>query len=277
MIRLAVRVRRAEAELVLAELLELAPSGVEEVDLGDVVEYAVYGPPGELPALPDLRAAAGESLVEVGTTEIADDWSQRWRSFHKPLVLPGAITVRPPWAPPGSTPVDLVIDPGQAFGTGAHATTRMCLALMLELVPRGPFVDLGCGSGVLALAAAKLGWDPVIAIDNDPAGVAATAANAEVNGVTLDVRRLDLRTDPLPAAPTAAANLLGPLLRMWAQRMRADAAPGVPVEVPERVIASGLLVLEADGIAQDFVPTGLKKTMTRADGEWAALVLERSP
>jgi len=272
MLRLAVRVRRAEAELVLAELLELAPGGVEEVDRGEVVEYAVYGPPGELPTLPDLRAAAGESLVEVSTTEIADDWNERWRSFHTPLVLPGTITVRPPWEPPGSTPIDLVIDPGQAFGTGAHATTRLCLELMLELVPGGPFIDLGCGSGVLALAAAKLGWDPVIAIDNDPAGVEATVANAAVNGVTLDVRRLDLRTDPLPAAPTVAANLLGPLLRLWAQRMQAEEAMGTP----QRVIASGLLVSEADRIAQAFVRSGLKKTMTRADGEWAALVLERS-
>ena len=88
MIRLAVRVRREHAELVLAELLELAPSGVEEVAVGDdVVEYAVYGAPGELPALPDLRAAAGAALVEVTTTEIADDWSERWREFHRPLVL----------------------------------------------------------------------------------------------------------------------------------------------------------------------------------------------
>jgi ribosomal protein L11 methyltransferase len=79
-IRLAVRVRREDAELVLAELLELAPSGVEEVALGeDVVEYAVFGAPGELPALPDLRAAAGQALVELSTTEIADDWADRWR------------------------------------------------------------------------------------------------------------------------------------------------------------------------------------------------------
>ena len=85
MIRLAVRVRREEAELVLAELLELAPGGVEEVDLGQIVEYAVYGPPGELPALPELRAAAGGALVEVTTSEIADDWAERWREFHRPV------------------------------------------------------------------------------------------------------------------------------------------------------------------------------------------------
>ncbi len=171
MVRLAVRVRAAEAEIVLAELLELAPGGVEEVALGDAsVEYAVYGAPGELPALPDLRAAAGSALVEISTTEIADDWAERWREFHRPLVLGDRLAVRPPWEPPDRpVAVDLVIDPGQAFGTGAHATTRLCLELMLELAPGGSFVDLGCGSGVLAIAAARLGWDPVIGVDNDPA------------------------------------------------------------------------------------------------------------
>ena len=102
MIRLAIRVTRADAELVLAELLELAPSGVEEVSVSaEIVEYAVYGPPGELPALPDVRAAAGGALVEVSTSEIADDWAERWREFHRPLVLGDRLTVRPPWEPPG--------------------------------------------------------------------------------------------------------------------------------------------------------------------------------
>ena len=89
MIRLAVRVARAEAEVVLAALLDLAPSGVErEVELdGDVVEYAVYGASGELPELPDLRAAAGSALVEVRTTEVADDWDERWKAFHQPVLV----------------------------------------------------------------------------------------------------------------------------------------------------------------------------------------------
>ncbi len=106
LIRLAVRVTRADAELVLAELLELAPSGVEEVSVSaEIVEYAVYGPLGELPALPDVRAAAADALVEVSTSEIADDWAERWREFHRPLVLDGRLTVRPPWEPPGTTPI----------------------------------------------------------------------------------------------------------------------------------------------------------------------------
>ena len=269
MLRLAVRVRREQAELVLAELLELAPSGVEEVALGDdIVEYAVYGPPGELPALPDLRAAAGGALVEVSTEEIADDWAERWREFHRPLVLDGRLTVRPPWEPAGQTPIDLVIDPGRAFGTGAHATTRLCLELMLELAPGGAFVDLGCGSGVLAIAAARLGWRPVIALDNDPLAVEAARANARVNGVEIDVRRHDLRGDPTPSARTIAANLLAPLLLSWAPRL---------TTAPEQLIASGLLTGEADGVAAAFAAAGLVGVQRREGGEWAALLLERSP
>src|SRR6266566_8918301 len=135
MLRLAVRVQREYAELVLAELISLAPGGVEEVSVGELVEYAIYGAPGELPTLPDLHAVAGEALVEVSATETADDWAERWRAFHVPLVLGGALTVRPPWEPPGATALDIVIDPGQAFGTGSHATTRLCLELLLELEP----------------------------------------------------------------------------------------------------------------------------------------------
>jgi ribosomal protein L11 methyltransferase len=268
-IRLAVRVRRDQAELVLAELLELAPSGVEEVDVGsDVVEYAVYGAPGELPALPDLEATAGGALVEVVTSEVADDWSQRWREFHRPVLIGDRLTVRPPWEPRSTNSIDLVIDPGQAFGTGAHATTRLCLEMLLELPdPAGGFVDLGCGSGVLAIAAARLGYEPVVALDNDPASVEATADNAATNGVDIDVRRFDLRSEDAPAAETMTANLLGPLLRAWAPRL---AAP------PVRLIASGLLVAEAGGIAEAFAAVGLRETHRRVAGEWGALLLERA-
>lgn len=271
MLRLAIRVRKEDAELVLAELLELAPGGVEEVELGDAIEYAVYGAPGELPALPDLRAAAGAALVEVSTEQVADDWAERWREFHRPLVLEGAITVRPPWEPPGTTSIDVVIDPGQAFGTGAHATTRLCLELMLELDPchrRGSLLDLGCGSGVLGIVAARLGWAPVLAADNDPASVQAAGTNAAANGVSLDVRRLDLRTDPLPDASMIVANLLSPLLISGAARIGAGN--------PQRLIASGILVAEADDVSRAFAGSGLTVAARRVSGEWAALLLESS-
>lgn len=265
MIRLALRVDRAHAEIALAELLELAPGGVEEVDLGaDGVEYAVYGPPGELPALPDLEAAVGGALVDVTTTELADDWSERWKDFHRPLVLGERLAVRPPWATPLGAAVELVIDPAQAFGTGAHATTRLCLELLLDVPPAGPLLDLGCGSGVLAIAAAKLGWTPVTAVDFDPLSVEATRANAAVNGVALDVDRCDLRSDPILAAPTVLANLLRPLLLDYARRLP---------EPPRTLIVSGLLSDEADEIAAVFAAHGLREQDRRERGEWAALLL----
>jgi ribosomal protein L11 methyltransferase len=270
-IRLALRVRRADAEIVLAELLELVPAGVEERDIDDdVVEYAVYGAPGELPALPDLRAAAGGALVDVGTTEVADDWAQRWRAFHAAVTVGGRVHVRAPWHPAPAASgelVDVVIDPAQAFGTGAHATTRMCLDLLLSLEPGGPLLDLGCGSGVLAIAAAKLGWAPVLGVDHDPLAIDATEDNARVNGVDVQARRYDLTRDgPAPAAPVVLANLLGPLLRRLAD-------VGFEGDGPAALIAGGLLTTEPDGIAAAFARRGLVERTRRTDGEWAALLL----
>jgi ribosomal protein L11 methyltransferase len=270
-IRLAVRVARADAEIALAELLALAPAGVEEVDRGETIEYAVYGAPGELPALPALRAAAGTALVEITTTEVADDWSERWRDFHRPLTIGGRLHVRPPWceAPADGGLQDIVVDPGQAFGTGAHHTTRMCLEALLELEPRGALMDLGCGSGVLAIAAAKLGWAPVAGVDHERESVAATIANAAVNGV--EVRAFGgnlLRDGPVPTAPTVVANLVRPLLA-------AVAAAGFAGEPPRVLVASGLLHAEADGIALAFAAHGLRERARRFSGEWAALTLAR--
>jgi ribosomal protein L11 methyltransferase len=270
LIRLAVRVRRERAELVLAELLELAPGGVEEVDRpGGVTEYAIYGPPGEVPELPELRAAAGGALVEVVSEEVPDDWAQRWRAYHRPLVLGDELTVRPPWEPAGRTRLDVVIDPGQAFGTGAHATTSLCLERLLELEPGEGLLDLGCGSGVLAIVAAKLGFSPVLAIDHDPLALAATGQNARVNGVTLEVRRLDLRHETLPPAPVIVANLLRPLLLDLAARL-------VPARRPRILLAGGLLREEGDEVAAAFLRHGLREVKRCERGEWAVLQLQGS-
>ena len=270
MIRLAIRVRREDAEVALAELLAFAPQGVEEVDLGDRVEYAVYGAPGELPVLPDLQAAVGDALVEVVTSEVADDWSERWRDFHQPIDV-GELHVRAPWhpAPPAGT-IDIVIDPGQAFGTGAHHTTRLCLELLQELEPAGNLMDVGCGSGVLGIAAAKLGFGPIRGIDHEVASVAATAANAEANDVMFGVLRHDLLTDgPVGAARTMLANLVRPLLL----RLARDGFAGGGV--PGTLIASGLLLDEADEVAVAFERLGLYEQDRRESGEWAALLLRQ--
>jgi ribosomal protein L11 methyltransferase len=269
-IRLAIRVARADAEPVLAELLELAPGGLEERDDGDTVEFVLYGAPGELPALPDLRAAAGDALVDVATTEIPDDWSERWKAFHRPVDVSWRfrrLRVRPPWEPASADGIDVVIDPGQAFGTGAHHTTRLCLALLLELDPAGALADWGCGTGVLAIAAARLGWDPVLACDREAASVAATAENAAANGVPgIAVSRTDLRREPGPWAPTVVANLVRPLLL--------DVA-AVMTRAPETLIVSGLLRDEADEVAAAFDRHGLRAVARRSGGEWCALRLDR--
>jgi ribosomal protein L11 methyltransferase len=248
-------------------LLELAPGGVEETTLADgTVEYAVYGAPGELPAMPDLRAAARDALVEVRTEEIADDWPDRWRSFHRPLVMGRRLAVRPPWESEQGTALEVVIDPGAAFGTGSHPTTTLCLEFLLSLEPTGGLVDLGCGSGVLAITAAKLGFNPVLGLDFDPAAVDATRQNAARNDVKLEVLRSDLRVDPLPPAPTVVANLLESLLVTLAGRL--DTA-----RRPRRLIAGGLLREEADRVAEAFALHGLNELHRRSSGDWAALLL----
>ncbi len=310
MIRLAVRVRREDAELVLAQLLELAPSGVEEAEVGDgVVEYAVYGSPGELPQLPDLRAAAGAALVEVTTAELPDDWGERWKRFHRPVLVesPGIVPglhVRPPWEPASDRDdvEEIVIDPGQAFGTGAHATTRMCLELLLKLAGdrraarrpmdrgrqaemkagewrdreewpergRGALLDVGTGSGVLAIAAARLGFGPVLGLDNELESVDAARVNALVNGVELETRCFDLRREPVPTvdgvyAPTVLANLLKPLLLDLAQSIE---------QAPEDLIAGGLLTEQVPSVVAAFEQhLGLYEYERRTSGEWAAVWL----
>lgn len=271
MIALTVSVAREHAEAVLAELLELVPGGVEERDgHAGTIDYVIYGAAGELPELPVLRAAAGDALVRVSTAEVADDWGERWKAFHRPIELGGTrrVRVRPPWEParPEARALDIVIDPGQAFGTGAHATTRLCLELLLEREPAGALADWGCGSGVLAIVAARMGFAPVVAVDADPVAVEATRENARVNGVRLDAARADLRRAPGPWAPTVTANLIGSLLLD---------VTNVMTRPPRVLIASGLLSDEADRIAAAFARHGLRETGRRTAAEWAALVLER--
>jgi ribosomal protein L11 methyltransferase len=234
------------------------------VDGDDYVEYAVYGAPGELPALPEGEAEVAGVRVRVTGREVAADWAERWRRFHEPVLVGGRLFVRPPWRERRPGALDLVIDPGRAFGTGAHPTTRLCLELLLGLQPSGSLADLGCGSGVLAIAAAKLGFGPVIALDSEPPALDATRANARANGVTLDrVERLDVRERRPPAAATVTANLTAPLLRRVAEWL---------VERPDALIVSGLLDREADEVAAAFGPE-LRERRRLSKSGWSALLL----
>ena len=175
-------------------MLELSPAGLAEEE-GRLVVYT--DPAGA----ESLRAAFGGVEVEA----VAAGWEDEWRRFHVPLTI-GPLWVGPPWhePPPDMTPV--VIDPGRAFGTGAHETTRLCIELLLG-VPRGSLLDAGCGSGVIGVAAAKLGFGPVFALDVEGASVDAAARNAAANGVELEVRRADVLEDDLPGVDVAVANV----------------------------------------------------------------------
>jgi ribosomal protein L11 methyltransferase len=262
---------------VLAELVELAPAGFEQIDGDGWVEFALYGAPGELPALPSGPAELAGIPIEVAGHEIGGDWADRWREFHKPAQV-GDIHIRAPWHQPAAQEIEIVIDPGQAFGTGAHPTTRMCLELLQEVTgcaspaagAQGGLADLGCGSGVLAIAAAKLGFSPVVAVDNEQAAVEAAVGNATANGVTLDrVERCDLRTEPAPVERVTVANLVGPLLLRVAELWREQAE--VLPERPETLIVSGLLEHEADEVAAAFAPLEERKRLTSLG--WSALLL----
>jgi ribosomal protein L11 methyltransferase len=277
-IRLAVRCSPELADLVLAELTVLAPNGVEEERGPGYVEYAIYGGEGELPELGELHATVGAGRIEVSSTEIPDDWADRWRDFHKPLLVGNRLWLRPSWEPPRHGAVDVVIDPGQAFGTGAHPTTRLCLEFLLELAAdgtSGPLTDLGTGSGVLAIAAAKLGWDPVGGYDHEQAAIEASAANAAANGVSLRLERMNLRESLPPLAPTVVANMTSPILKAVAVNWRL-CQPGGDKVATHTLVCSGLLPSELDEVAAVFAAAGgLSELARRTQGDWAALLLRR--
>jgi ribosomal protein L11 methyltransferase len=275
LIRLAVRCAPEQAEVVLAELTALAPNGVEEERGPGYVEYAIYGGEGELPELGEVEAAAGDGLVEVVATEVPDDWADRWQDFHKPLLVGDRLWLRPSWEEPREGTIDVVLDPGRAFGTGAHPTTRLCLELLLELAEAGeatgPLTDLGTGSGVLAIASAKLGWGPVRGYDHEAVAIETATANAAANDVELELAEVNLREDLPPLAPSVVANLTAPVLREVAALMMSGGA------LPTTLVCSGLLPDEADEVATAFEPAGLVEQDRRREGDWAALLLRAEP
>lgn len=223
-----------EAELAI--LLHVFPEGVEELDGA----FAVYAdePP------------IGFDVVEV--EDVEDGWEDAWREYHHGVEV-GRVWVGPPWedAPPRAIPV--VIDPGRAFGTGAHATTRLCLELLQEVEPTS-LLDVGCGSGVLSVAAAKLGFAPVGAFDIDEVALEVTEANAAANGVEVDV------LDEVRPAALAVMNI--------AREVVEGLLPKVPVA---RAITSGYLDRDEPRVA------GWQRVGRRVRDGWAADLLEFHP
>ena len=230
-----------EAEIVRARLLELFPGGFEERDAPGAVELAVY------------TDAVGEAVLrqafdQVSSEAVAPGWEEGWREFHRP-VRAGGLWIGPPWWTPSAGERTVVVDPGRAFGTGAHPTTRACLELLSGL-RRGSLVDAGCGSGVLAVAAVRLGFGPVVALDLDPVAVAVARETARRNAVSVAVRRADVLRDELPSADVVVVNVQLQVVEALLRRLRrgvavtagylADEQPRAPGwEVVQRVELDG--------------------------------------
>lgn len=220
------------------------PEGFEERDHGDAVELAAYVEPAREATLRAAFRGVRSEGVEPG-------WELRWREFHR-AVRVGPLWVGPPWTEPDAGSIAVVVEPGLAFGTGVHPTTRLCLEFLLEL-PVGSMVDLGCGSGVLAVAAAKLGFGPVRAVDLDPHAVAAARATAAANGVSIEVELADAFTAASDPADVAVANIALDVVRILGASFTAT-----------RVVTSGYLVHQAAHLP------GYRHVRRRERGEWAA-------
>ena len=230
-------------------MLELFPEGFEEVEHDDALELVAYTDAG---GEERLWAAFGE----VTAQDLPAGWEERWREYHRPVRV-GQLWIGPPWNDPPTEAEAVVIDPGRAFGTGGHATTRLCIGLLAEL-ERGSLLDVGCGSGVIAIAGARLGFAPVVAVDHDAAALDAAARNAHANAVQLELRLADALVHPLPSAEVAVANISRNVVERLGPRLDCRFA-----------ITSGYLERDRPRLA------GFRREGRSTAGGWAADVFRR--
>jgi ribosomal protein L11 methyltransferase len=249
-VRVTVRVPSAQGEEARAAALELVPEGFAESEADGVLTLVLYVGEHRADSIRAVFAGAETAPVEPG-------WEDAWRAFHHPVRV-GGIWIGPPWEQPPTGEPGVVIDPGRAFGTGAHPTTRLCVEL-LAAAPRGSLLDVGCGSGVLAIAAARLGFGPIAAVDDDPVAVEVTRANAAVNGVSVEVSVVDALSGPLPRADLAVANILLGAVEQILQRIDAGHVITSGYLAGERPLAAGWTLLD-----------------NRTVGGWAADLFVRS-
>jgi ribosomal protein L11 methyltransferase len=229
------------------------------------VEVAFYG---DVPADGELDALAGDALLARDEEEVAEGPAARRRRVGQAWEVAGRLRVRAPTDPPGKAGLrEIVLEPAAgAFGTGAHPTTRMTLELLLQLERRGGFADLGCGAGVVAIAAAQLGWEPVFAIDVEGRAVETTQRNAERNAVTVHAVRADLREVPPPPATTLVGNMPLYVHERVATELEA---------VTEDVIASGIVSDSAPAICELYGKAGLSVRARMYEKGWVAIWLTR--
>ncbi len=277
------------------------PSAVAGATKAEGIRITAWFPPGAPDPAPGL-ARLGNDLLAMGllaaplaveSREVEEeDWLEVFRSQHGPVRASRRIAVRPSWCPPvfaeasAGKPAEaspsaerrreIVIDPGLAFGVGNHPTTRLTLFLLDQAIgvhPPARFLDLGTGTGILAIAASLLGVPQVAALDNDPTAVETARRNAEANGAG-DIRFVtgtleDLAGEVTPPFDLIAANLSAPVLERIAPALAAALAPG------GRLLASGVTEAEEERTFACFAATGLFAREILRDGGWAAADLAR--
>ena len=272
-----------EKEDLLDALMPLLPAGVRERPLDGEVELATVA--AAPPAREVLEAAAGRALGGWEEQEVPADWRERRARFGGgAFLVAGRVLVRTPWDPPAAPGLlDLVLERGGGgFGSGSHSTTRMCLELMIDIAPAGGAADLGCGLGTLAIAAARLGWAPVVAVDRMEGAVEAARANGARNGVDVEWRTGDLESDEVPLAELLLVNAPPPVQARVAAALRergAAAAAGGGAAPGERgaarhVIVSGVVPAELDAVVREYAAAGWTVAEAREQEGWAAALLE---
>ena len=274
---------RGESEALEAGAWVLFESGAEGVvqdEDGSPGTVSAYFPQSRWKSikpviLKNLEPAQAQfpSLKLSGEVQVDPaDWTEKWKEFHKPVTM-GSLWIGPPWLTDEADPdkTRLVIDPGQAFGTGGHETTRICLALLMSLIrdgAEGPLLDVGTGSGVLALAGALLGLESVLALDNDPLALEAAKENAKANGLAdrVEISGTDL-SGIEDKFPLITANLTGLILK-------ANAKDLIRLLPPQgRLILSGILIDETDDIRRIFRELSFIKAIEI--GEWTGLIMQK--
>jgi ribosomal protein L11 methyltransferase len=265
-----VTVPASREDLATALLWELGTAGIEVRGANDdrVVLLSYF------PAEPGLEAALRDALtaipeVVLEPAEVPEvDWAARFREEFRSFEV-GGFLVSPPWEQSAAAGrLVLRIDPGRAFGTGTHETTRLCLHALDRCRPSGPIFDLGTGSGILAVAACLLGLGPVIAVDLDADAVASARHHAALNGVSFAIVRADGGRAFRPAsAGCVVANLTTGLLRERRTEIGDLARPG------STLILAGFLREDLPPLREAYATLGAAEVDT--DGEWAALVVRR--
>ena len=229
-------------------------------------------------ALGHLQAFGLRTIGDVRTRLVhEDDWAEAWKAHFPVLRVGQRIVIKPTWLSHAAGPDDVILDldPGMAFGTGLHPTTRLCLASLETLADRGALasarvLDVGCGSGILAIAAAKLGAASVVGVDTDPIAIEATTANAARNGLA---DRIEAHVGSLPSgrAPSdlVLANLIASVLIALAGGLRDELKPG------GLLLASGIFVDREGEVRRALDDVGIDVEAQSTEGDWIALAARR--